>query len=376
MRSNPTIIHLANVLAIAEADGALSDVENGALHDIMFRIGADEADLDAARALLTRGEAYPLQAFSDPVTNMQMIENMVLVALADGQVSPYESQPLEAFLSGLGFAQADMDMIVKRVRVRLRGIQPYRPPAPPAPRERRRTFGRVPAPAVPVAPPPVPSPVPSSVLSPGGAPREAPPPERRPPPPPTEDDARQPPGATAPTPQPASSLDACAAARGASTEGACYCFGRPEGPLNPWGCRLLEMPWSAGAPWFRLGRFRDDDTFVFDRQAIAACLGPRLRAVADCPFLLPGFAEASLAFLPSRASTAGRWIHHLAPRDSAVPVIIRTYRHGCGQHAAARSDGLSPTDDRDARLMIRRTVRRLRAPVDLARLDGRTGGPT
>ena len=175
-------------------------------------------------------------------------------------------------------------------------------------------------------------------------------------------------------------LAACAAAREASPAGACYCFGHPEGPLNPWGCRLVEMPWSADAPWFRLGRFRDDDTFVFDRQAISTHLETRLRTVADCPFLLPGFASAALAFLPSRASTTGRWTHHLAPRttpgDSAVTVTIRTYRHGCGQRAAARSDGLSPTDDRDARLMIRRTVRRLRAPVDLARLDERTGGPT
>ncbi|NLF24002.1 MAG: hypothetical protein GX590_12680, partial [Lentisphaerae bacterium] len=86
MRPHATIIHLANVLAIAEADGAMSDVENGALSDIMFRIGADEADLHAARALLTHGESYRLQPLAYPVANMQMIENMVLVALADGQV--------------------------------------------------------------------------------------------------------------------------------------------------------------------------------------------------------------------------------------------------------------------------------------------------
>jgi hypothetical protein len=137
------------------------------------------------------------------------------------------------------------------------------------------------------------------------------------------------------------------------------------------------MAWTDDAPWLRLGAFRDDDSFVFDREAIGRHLRQRLAAVADCPFLLAGFAEHARSALPSRATTAGRWRHHLASQttvSSAVPVTIRTYRHGCSRQVVALSDGLSPTDDRDARLMIRRTALRTHAPLDLAQLDERQGG--
>ena len=378
MIRDTTIIHLANVLAIAESDGTLSEKEHGALCEVMLRIGADEADLDAARDRLEREAPYRLQPLSDPADNMRMIENMVLVALADGHVSPHESQPLEAFLSNLGFVQADMDMIVKRVRVRLRSI-PAMPSPPPLPARRRESTAPTPAPAsrqtgTKVAPKPPPLPTPRKPALPR-------PPARSQAAPIATPSLPEPASEAAPAGRAADALtpvERCAQKREASPVGACYCFGSPEGPLNPWGCRLLEMAWAADASWFRLGQFRDNDTFVFDREAIADCLRQRLSVVAECPFLLPGFAEAALAELPSRATTAGRWRHHLASQTlltmSAIPVTIRTYRHGCGQHAVARSDGLSPTDDRDARLMIRRTVRQRCAPVDLAVLDGRQGG--
>lgn len=390
MIRDTTIIHLANVLTIAEADGTLSEKEYGALCEVMLRIGADENDLDAARDRLEREPPYRLQPLSNAADNMKMVENMVLVALADGHVSPYESQPLEAFLSSLGFVQADMDMIVKRVRVRLRTIPPM-PLLPPPPTNRRpdamrangkgghvdrvvpaiasRQTGKKVTPKLPPLPPPPrrtvqPQPPAQAQAAPTAAPV---------PPEPAHEAVTTPRDVQAPTP-----VEQCAHRREASPAGSCYCFGCPEEPLNPWGCRLIDMPWSNDAPWFRLGHFRDNDTFVFDHEALSDCLRRRLSTVANCPFLLPGFAEAALETMPLRATTTGRWRHHLASQTllaaSAMPVTIRTYRHGCGQHAVARSDGLSPTDDRDARLMIRRTVRQRRAPVDLTVLDKRQGG--
>jgi hypothetical protein len=59
--------------------------------------------------------------------------------------------------------------------------------------------------------------------------------------------------------------------------------------------------------------------------------------------------------------------------SDAVPVTLRTYSHGCVRQSVALSDGMSPTDDRDARLMIRRTAMRMGAPLDLDLLDERKG---
>ncbi len=386
MMRDTILLHLANVLAIAEADGTFSAPENAAVGDIMARIRANDNDLAAARALLERDPPYRLQALPDPAENMRMIEDMVLMSLADGHVSPYESRPLDAFLSDLGFVQADMDMIVQRVRARLHNIPPPLPKTSSPPPLRREGETR------PSIPSERGSPAPHQPAAPKGyarpAPKQTPPSApakkiRQPPPveavPATELEVErlaQPraTGALEPTDTP---ISACARARTQSSFGACYCFGCPESPLNPWGCRLLDMAWTDDAPWLRFGAFHDDDSFVFDREAIARHLRQRLATVADCPFLLAGFAEHALSALPSRATTAGRWRHHLASQttvSAAVPVTIRTYRHGCSRQVVALSDGLSPTDDRDARLMIRRTALRTRTPLDLAQLDERQGG--
>jgi hypothetical protein len=129
------------------------------------------------------------------------------------------------------------------------------------------------------------------------------------------------------------------------------------GALNPWGCRLLDMDWSGRADWLRLGAFRDSDTFVLDRAAIRALLASRMTAVSACPHFSAVVASAAVDALPSRATTAGRWRHHKAETSAtgAVPITVREYRHGCDISSAVTSDGMAPTDGRDALLIIRRT---------------------
>jgi hypothetical protein len=378
MPSNSIIVHLANVLMIAEADGAFTEPEAAALREIMHRIGAGPGDLAAARDWMARNAPYRLQVIPDSADTMKMIEDMVLMSLADGQVSRNESRPLEAFLSNLGFVQADMDLIVQRVRPRLRNIPAAPHPAMPA----RRDDAAVPSgkasrpltpPAKAVRPPPPPVRAPAAPQ--GSAPHQTPVPQPA---------ASEPVAAAASSPQreaPApvsppegaaeSPLDRCGRLRANAPLGDGYCFGAPDEPLNPWGCRLTGMAWTADADWHRLGRFRDSDTFVFDREAIAARLHQRLGAVSGCPFLLGGFAQQALSALPSLATTMGRWRHHLVSQatPSATAVTVRSYSHGCRREVAAWSDGLAPTDDQDARRMIRRTARRTGAAIDLNLLD-------
>jgi hypothetical protein len=371
MPLNPTIIHLANVLMIAEADGGLTDPEAAALREIMHRIGADAGDLAAAREWMARHSPYHLQEVQNSADSMKMIEDMVFMSLADGQVSRNESLPLEAFLSSLGFVQADMDMIVHRVRTRLRNIPNTPHPAMPI---RRDAVAAVPAKAARhatptpvsarVSPPALPSP--STPRRPVARPTPAP---RQPTPAPVL--VAEPAPHTAPPVVPKETpLERCQRHRASAPQGVCYCFGAPEGPLNPWGCRLTRMAWTADADWLRLGRFRDSDTFVLDHEAISERLRERLTSVADCPFLLSSFGKQALNALPSQATTMGRWRHHLVSQTTlaATAVTVRSYSHGCVREVAAWADGLAPTDDRDARQMIRRAARLTGVTVDLTLL--------
>jgi hypothetical protein len=378
MPLNPTIIHLANVLMIAEADGAFTEPKAAALREIMHRIGADAGDLAAAREWMARHSPYRLQVISNSADSMRMIEDMVFMSLADGQVSPEESRPLEAFLSNLGFVQADMDLIVQRVRTRLRAIPTAPHPAMPTRRDDVAAIaGKA---ARHVTPPPMaPRPSPPARKPPaapqGKSPQQTPMPQPAASTPVSEvshEPERKPAECTTP-PEPASEspVDRCERRRASAPLGACYCFGTPDEPLNPWGCRLTHMAWTADADWLRLGRFRNSDTFVFDREAIAARLNERLESVRDCPFLLAGFAQQAVSALPSQATTMGRWRHHLVSQTapSATAVTVRSYSHGCLREVAAWADGLAPTDDQDAWRMIRCAARRTGVTVDLTLLN-------
>lgn len=415
MTREELIVYVANVLAVAAADGDVSAAEAGAMRAVLARLGADERLLSDARELMDRQAPYELEALDDPADCMHNIEDMVLMSLADGDVNPAESGPLEAFLSDLGFAQADMDLIVQRVRSRLRelglavpegyprgaarsayGPPPLLPicrPKPPLP-DGTRPGSRVRPPSPARATPPnsrpaarpargqglppqaaqPPSPAPAAEAAParGNAPppaAPAPPPAEVTPPPAA---VTRPAGGGSYDPPSAASLTVCAGIRRQSAHGACYCFGLNDRPLNPWGCRLLAMDWTADADWLRLGHFRDGDTFVFDREAIGERLQSRLAAVAGCPFLLRRFAGQALSALPSRATTSGRWRHHRS--GAAVPdsltVRVRSYRHGCGRERVATADGFAPENDHDAYLMIRRTARRLGLQRELAAIAG------
>ena len=138
-----------------------------------------------------------------------------------------------------------------------------------------------------------------------------------------------------------------------------YCFGMPNGPVNPWGCRLSHMPWEPGAPWLELGRFRDDATFIFDKHAIADMLTAHLASVLNCPHLDTEFTEAAFDCLPARAHIGPRWHYRPADGDDPDAVTVRTthYVHGCAVSTTLTVDGVDPIGTRDAMKIIRQAGR-------------------
>lgn len=383
MKLADKILYLVNVLAIATADGDVVQAEAMALQDIMLRLGAGEEELQAARRRLATPSGAALTPLADPADCLACIEDMVLIALADGVPHADETAPIEEFMDRLGFVQADMDLIMPRVRKRAQALglgtsfaaaRQAGAPAPknvPDPRRpalgitvRRDDARRQPAAAATAGSQRLPPPLPArkQAEQSGQQPSSAPTPE-------TAAQASPPPAAPASPPRAASAaaarLTACQEARRASPAGEAHCWGAPAGPLNPWGCRLLGMDWDAAAAWFARGEFRDSETFVFDRAAIRELLEAHLEEVASCPFLDRRFALAACDALPSRASTAGRWRHRerAAGAPGATALRQRVYSHGCGGERLCWSDALAPTDDRDGRLTIARAARRLGRPA-------------
>jgi uncharacterized tellurite resistance protein B-like protein len=334
------ISYLANVFAICGADGRVSPREVAVIKDVARRLDVSQAEVTAARNLVASGH-YELALLSDFRVRRDNIEDMVMAALADGNLQPQAAAPIEKFAKTLRFAQADMDMIARRAQSRLNALFKKNahtvskaPPAPPA------------APSSAVvnaasAPPPVPQ---ATISAEPAEPAVGEAPPARPVPPP-------------PVALPAA-VSACLRCRDAAQNQAMYCYGEGE-TLNVWGCRLLRQPWCAGAPWLKAGAFRPSGCFVFDREAIRALLDQSVVAAVRCPHFDPDAVECALAALPSQAWPGRRWTLDLAGAgEPGLPLTVRHYRHGCLLHTRQRVSGVAPVGERLARRIIRDARRR------------------
>jgi uncharacterized tellurite resistance protein B-like protein len=111
-------VYLANVLHIAKVDGVVSRAESWVLRSIINRIGAGNDDLAAARALLTDGPYTP-QLPGSLNERMDNLQDMIMVALADGEAIPQESKPIEQMAKMMRYSQAGVDLAVRRAQVAL-----------------------------------------------------------------------------------------------------------------------------------------------------------------------------------------------------------------------------------------------------------------
>lgn len=367
--------YLANVLCIAKVTGDIASTESLVLRSIIHGIGGTRDDVATAGTMLADGH-YQLQVPGSPAVRLANLQDMVMVALADGDLSPLESKPIEMMAKAMGYAQADMDLVVRRAQNALQRIgrrkgpltgedgpvrisieeeesadpeEPSSPPpipsAPPTPPPAE------PAPEPePVAPEteegqvPAPEPEPVAVETPSSAPT-------------AQDDIGEP---AADSSLPAN-VEACMQCRAESEHPETYCFGIPEGPVNPWGCRLSQMPWEPEATWFELGHFRDDVTFVFDKHAIAERLTAQVVTALSCPHLDTAYTEAAFECLPDRAVVGPRWQYRPAESDDPDATTITTthYIHGCALSATLSTSGVDPIGTRDALKIIHKASRRV-----------------
>jgi len=102
-----------------------------------------------------------------------------------------------------------------------------------------------------------------------------------------------------------------------------YCFGLDEDRLNIWGCRQASMDWTSWADWLGYGKFTSKDVFVFDKDRIRHELETNLYRVRFCPCLRTNLVATVLEFLPDQVKMGERTGWQYKKEYEQGPLSIR-----------------------------------------------------
>ncbi len=382
--------YLANIISVANADGKVKPAELDTLRAIVKRIGATQQDFDAAKKLVTTG-SYRFKTLGNQQDRISNLKDMVLLAISDGDKSPHEIAAIREASEAMGYSRADINVITARAESDLRRLQRIPKIQPPPTntsssnnrnlRIKSRTPSRQTAATAAlsssrnkVAPPPIPvkapPPPPAPVVVAADPPPTTPPPPREPaksvvPMAEAADTAKEVASEVHEVvhkeikPKTASDrVNSCAACRAASDDADTYCFGPPEGSISPLGCRLSHLFWNHGAEWFEKGRFRDDATFIFDKEAIIELIRGNISEAMECPYFNHEFTKAAIDALPKLAFIGVRWSYREAtPSDKNTQSVKRKKNlHGCTVSSAITVNGVNPIGNGEAMKIIHKAL--------------------
>jgi uncharacterized tellurite resistance protein B-like protein len=145
----------------------------------------------------------------------------------------------------------------------------------------------------------------------------------------------------------------CATQRDQAYKPVEYCFGKDENRINPWGCKQARMDWNEWSTWFSYGRWEQAgmvnrrNVWVFDKERIRHDLATNLHRFRFCPYLNQNFIEAVPSALPDRVEVMdkGPWKYH--PLYEEVPGSIKIIENeGDGGFTYTReyyADGVRPS---------------------------------
>tara|TARA_R110002096_G_scaffold195568_1_gene378218 strand:- start:1910 stop:3193 length:1284 start_codon:yes stop_codon:yes gene_type:complete len=91
-----------------------------------------------------------------------------------------------------------------------------------------------------------------------------------------------------------------------------YCFGIDEKRLNIWGCKNTRMEWAKWSDWFSYGSYKkggmlkNHNVFVFDKERIRHELETSLFQFRFCPYMNFNLIEAVLELFPDEAEIKPR----------------------------------------------------------------------
>jgi hypothetical protein len=109
------VAYLANLLAVARADGSISPNETQAIEDAQKRIGAKKSLLKKAETVVEASEYLPepVGTFSTKIANL---EDMVLVSLVDGVLDQTEKPVVLEFARKVGITNDQLKLILAQAK--------------------------------------------------------------------------------------------------------------------------------------------------------------------------------------------------------------------------------------------------------------------
>ncbi|MGD9031101.1 MAG: zinc-ribbon domain-containing protein [Desulfobacteraceae bacterium] len=119
MTNDEKMLHLSNVVLIAGTDHVISEAEASAIEVVCQQIGASKSDLKKALHAVSHGKykLTPFGRFSDKVRNL---EDMILVAISDGEISKSEKPEILSFAKTIKISQDQITDILSEAKLRMK----------------------------------------------------------------------------------------------------------------------------------------------------------------------------------------------------------------------------------------------------------------
>jgi uncharacterized tellurite resistance protein B-like protein len=116
--SNLSGTYIANIIKIAQIDGKLHPKEQAALEKICENLATDKKVIEASIKMVANGDYTPLPVgrFSDKVRNL---EDMLYVALVDGELSKVEKEEMLTFAKKVNITQDQLKIILTETKIKI-----------------------------------------------------------------------------------------------------------------------------------------------------------------------------------------------------------------------------------------------------------------
>ncbi len=116
--SDLAVTYLANIIKISQMDGKMHPKEQEALGKVFERLQVDENTMEEALKEVAGGRyiIMPVGRFSDKIRNL---EDMLYVALVDGELSVPEKDEMLAFVKKIGLADEQVKTILTETKIKI-----------------------------------------------------------------------------------------------------------------------------------------------------------------------------------------------------------------------------------------------------------------
>ena len=116
--SDLVVTYLANIIKITQADEKMHPKEQEALGKILERLTVDKDTMEEAIKAVARGDyvIMPVGRFSDKIRNL---EDMLFVALVDGELSPSEKKGMLGFVKKIGLTNEQVKTILNETKIKI-----------------------------------------------------------------------------------------------------------------------------------------------------------------------------------------------------------------------------------------------------------------